>query len=440
LFAGAGLSAQAEDETGAHPPLWGELLETMVGWCVDNRVELRAERSAFLEIIHKKRFLVAAQELQERLGGNLGACLRELLHVGRIRPSEAHLLIPQTDWVAVLTSNYDAILEGAFAVHSGGIVPPVYTRRSTGQALESLRRGEFFLFKVHGDVNEPETIILGDRDYSRILYMDPGYRSFLEMIFATYTVLFVGFGAEDPDLNAVIERLSAVYERSVGRHFLLVPDVAFSPMERRRLLEDKRLDCITYVADDSHSQLREFLKALAVRAAEGPSVTPPFDTADFRPRIFISGSYRQLNLLRRIADLTQAAGFAPWFAERELHPGDSIVESIAQAIGDCDCMLVVISQESVRSPWVEQEAERAFGSDKLILPVRIGDAPVPEFLQSRLYLQLQTDDLTSDDEAHLSKALAGVRSRLLEQNRRRLGGRTSKAGRSVATAGDAHRS
>ena len=125
LFAGAGLSAQAADETGCHPPLWGELLEGMVDWCVDNRVELRAEKSAFLEIIRKKRYLVAAQEIQDRIGGNLGPCLRELLYVGKIRPSQAHLLIPQTDWVAVLTSNYDTILEGAFAVQSAGIVPPV---------------------------------------------------------------------------------------------------------------------------------------------------------------------------------------------------------------------------------------------------------------------------------------------------------------------------
>ncbi len=383
LFAGAGLSAQAEDESGAHPPLWGELLERMVDWCVDNRVELRAEKADFLEIIRKKRFLVAAQEIQERIGGSLAPCLRELLYVGRIRPSEAHLLVPQTDWVAVLTSNYDAILEGAFAVRSGGIVPAVYTRRNTAQALENLRRGNFFLFKVHGDVNQPESIVLGDRDYSRLLYMDPGYRSFLEMIFATYTVLFVGFGAEDPDLNAVVERLSAVYERSVGQHFLLIPDDAFSAMERRRLLEDKRLDCITYVADSTHSQVEEFLKAVAYRSAEGPSVESPFDAGDYRPRIFISGSYKQIDLLRRLADVTQSAGFVPWFAEREINIGDSIIEAISQAIGDCDCMLVVISAESTRSSWVEQETQRAFASEKVILPLRIGNAPVPAFLSTR---------------------------------------------------------
>ncbi len=418
LFVGAGLSAQAQDDSGERPPLWGQLLEKMVDWCIDNRVELRAEKDAFVEIIRKKRYLVAAQEIQERMGSSLGPCLRELLYIGRIRPSEAHLLVPETDWVAVLTSNYDAILDGAFAVQSGGIVPPVYTRRNTSQALESLRRDEFFIFKVHGDVNQPDSIVLGDRDYSRIIYLDPAYRSFLETIFATFTVLFIGFGTEDPDLNAIIERLSAVYERSVGHHFLLVPEDSFSAIERRRLLEDKRLDCITYIADTGHSQVPEFLKALALRSAEGPSTESPFDIGDYRPRLFISGSYRQLQLLRRLADLAQQAGFVPWFAEREILPGDSIVEAISQAINDCDCMLVVISTDSSKSLWVEQESQRAFASEKSIFPLRIGDAPIPLFLMNRLYLQIESEMLSPSDEAKLTQALTSVRTKLVEHNQR----------------------
>ena len=78
-----------------------------------------------------------------------------------------------------------------------------------------LRNNQFFVFKVHGDVNLPGSIILSNRDYARLLYLSPGYRSFLETVFASYTVLFVGFGGADPDLNGVVDRLSIIYERSV---------------------------------------------------------------------------------------------------------------------------------------------------------------------------------------------------------------------------------
>ena len=155
----------------------------------------------------------------------------------RVKPTR---VLCNTDWVAVLTSNYDALIEGAYAVESEGILPPAFSADGVHQAVECLRNDKFFVFKVHGDLNIPGSIVLGNRDYSRLMYLSPAYRSFLETVFASYTVLFVGFGGSDPDLDAVVDRLSAIYERSIGQHFLLVSEGEFSALERRRLLEDKR--------------------------------------------------------------------------------------------------------------------------------------------------------------------------------------------------------
>jgi len=77
---------------------------------------------------------------------------------------------------------------------------------------------------------------LENRDYERLLYLNPGYRFFLEAIFANFTVLFVGFGSSDPDLDRVIGRLSTIYERSFGQYFKLISEDEFSSLERRRLL------------------------------------------------------------------------------------------------------------------------------------------------------------------------------------------------------------
>ena len=93
MFAGAGISAQAMTENGNRLPMWSELLEQIVNWCIENRVDLCADKSEYVDIIKKKRFLLAAQELQERLGPRLSACLSDILYSGRIQPSEAHYLI-----------------------------------------------------------------------------------------------------------------------------------------------------------------------------------------------------------------------------------------------------------------------------------------------------------------------------------------------------------
>ncbi|GAI96483.1 unnamed protein product, partial [marine sediment metagenome] len=175
LFVGSGLSAQAKTEDGDNLPTWGNLLEQMIDWCIENRIDLRAEKSELIEIIKKKRFLTVAQELQERLDARLNPCLSDVLHSGKVRPSEAHKIIPDIPWISVLTSNYDSLIEGAYALKFEGIVPPVYSHSSIGAALDCLRNSKHFVFKIHGDINIPGSIILGNRDYSRLLYLSPGY-------------------------------------------------------------------------------------------------------------------------------------------------------------------------------------------------------------------------------------------------------------------------
>lgn len=405
LFVGAGLSAQAQAGDGTRLPTWKALLERMIDWSVEHRIPLRADPSELTEVIEKGRLLVVAQELQENLGGQLNACLADVLHSGDTKPSNAHRALCRTDWVAVLTSNYDALIEGSYAVESEGVLPPVFSANGVNHAVDCLRNSKFFVFKVHGDLNIPGSIVLGNRDYSRLMYLSPAYRSFLETVFASYTVLFVGFGGSDPDLDAVIDRLSAIYERSIGQHFLLISEGEFSALERRRLLEDKRLDCITYERDTNHLQVGEFLKALSLRTAPGAEVPTPFEPSKGRPRAFISGSYQELALLRRITAIAQRVGFDTWFAETQVSVGGSIVDEISKAIDDTDCMIVVMSEDAASSSWVNFEIGRAWGAQKKILPIKIGEAKVPSDLMGILYLQIASAELSPQDEARLETQL-----------------------------------
>ena len=140
---------------------------------------------------------------------------------------------------------------------------------------------------------------------------------FLETVFATYTVLFVGFGGTDPDLEGVVDRLSTIYERSISQHFLLISEDELTSLERRRLLEDKRLDCITYERDSSHSQVVEFLKALAIRTAPDAAVPTPFKAGARGPRAFLSGRYSEIELLHQISVIAKKVGFEVWMADRQ---------------------------------------------------------------------------------------------------------------------------
>lgn len=416
LFVGAGMSARSTGRDGSRLPTWKALLERMVDWCVDHRVQLRGKPADFLHIINKGRLLVAAQELQLSLGANLNPCLSDILYSGKAKPSEAHRLLCGIPWVAALTSNYDGLIEGGYAVESEGIVPPVFSSDGVNQAIDCLRNSRFFVFKVHGDVNIPGSIVLGNRDYSRLLYLSPGYRSFLETLFSTYTVLFLGFGGADPDLDGIIDRLSTIFERGIGQHFILISEDEFSPIERLRLLEDKRLDCITYQKDDNHSQVVEFLKAVTLRVTEQTTVPQPFQGGHKKPRAFISGSHHQLALLRRVAAIATKVGFEVWFAEESIEVGAPIVDEISKAIDQADCFIVIMSEEASRSRWVSFETGRAWGARKKIFPIRVGEAPLPSDLSAFLYLQIKGPELSVEDEnritENLSRLLHGLRENL----------------------------
>ena len=378
----------------------------MIEWCSEHRVSVQATPQELEDVLERGRYLVVAQELQQALGNRLNSCLSAVLHSGSVKPSAAHRNLCGTAWVAVLTSNYDGLIEGAYAATSGGILPPTFAPIGINEALECLRNDKLFLFKLHGDLNSPESIVLGNRDYARLLHQSPAYRSFLETVFAAYTVLFVGFGGSDPDLDGVIDRLSALYERSIGQHFMLVSEDQFTALERRRLLQDKRLDCILYKKDAGHSQVGEFLKALSIRTREDfDDHVVPFDRDRRRRRVFVSGSHRQIELLRQIAGLVEQAGYESWFAEKEIAVGDTIVDVISKAIDESDCMVAVVTDESAESSWVLFEIGRAWGARKKVLPIRVGNAALPSDLAGVLYLQVKSSKLTEEEAKRLLEGL-----------------------------------
>ena len=83
-------------------------------------------------------------------------------------------------------------------------------------------------------------------------------------------------------------------------------------------------------------------------------------------------------LTRLHADL-QNAGVRSWFAPHDLPIGAKTWEAIDQAIRQRDKMLVVISEASVGSDWVEDEVNKAYAEERtrkdiVLFPIRIDDA------------------------------------------------------------------
>ncbi|MCG8489298.1 MAG: toll/interleukin-1 receptor domain-containing protein [Candidatus Thiodiazotropha sp.] len=94
---------------------------------------------------------------------------------------------------------------------------------------------------------------------------------------------------------------------------------------------------------------------------------------------FISYSSADEEFVTRFYNDLQAAGVRCWFAPEDLGLGAKIRTTLHDAIESTSRFIVVLSENSIRSEWVEDEVERALEIERkintvLLLPIRIDDS------------------------------------------------------------------
>jgi hypothetical protein len=99
---------------------------------------------------------------------------------------------------------------------------------------------------------------------------------------------------------------------------------------------------------------------------------------------FISHSSKDEEFAVRLYADLQSNGVRCWFAPEDMRIGDKFRQRIDEAIRLHDKVLIILSEESVDSPWVEDEVESALekerkatarGEDRTVLfPIRLDDA------------------------------------------------------------------
>jgi uncharacterized protein YjbI with pentapeptide repeats len=93
---------------------------------------------------------------------------------------------------------------------------------------------------------------------------------------------------------------------------------------------------------------------------------------------FISYSCKDDEFARSLHDGLQNNGVRCWFAPEDLQIGDKFRGRIDDAIRIHDKLLIVFSENSIRSPWVEKELEIAFEKERLcgctvLFPILLDD-------------------------------------------------------------------
>lgn len=114
---------------------------------------------------------------------------------------------------AIVTTNYDEVIEPLF---------PNYERIISQQILRKpyLAIGE--IFKIHGCVSQPDTIVINEADYQRFDEDHKYLSAKLLTYFVEHPLVFIGYRANDPNVKKIL----ADVDRMVRAHeYDLVPNI-----------------------------------------------------------------------------------------------------------------------------------------------------------------------------------------------------------------------
>lgn len=94
---------------------------------------------------------------------------------------------------------------------------------------------------------------------------------------------------------------------------------------------------------------------------------------------FISYSSKDGPFAKELHAKLQADGVRCWFAPEDLKIGDKFQERIEESIRTYDKLLIVLSENSINSTWVEREVQAAFEKEQthgalVLFPIRLDDA------------------------------------------------------------------
>jgi TIR domain len=124
------------------------------------------------------------------------------------------------------------------------------------------------------------------------------------------------------------------------------------------------------------------------------TIQQPMPT-DFKARIFVSHSSKDKPFVGKLVEALKKHLLDIWVDEHEIKVGDSLVGKISEALKDADYLVIVLSQASVSSRWVEQELNAALTNQisgkGVVLPVLLEDCELPMLLRDRLYADFRAD-------------------------------------------------
>lgn len=155
----------------------------------------------------------------------------------------------------ILTTNYDKVIEKMYQLNN-----ILLTTLHPGhkEALNnSLRTNKLLLYKIHGDISEPTSIILTKDQYDKV-YQDDRFKSELKKIFVGKQMFFLGCSLQK---DRPLDLMKEILENGMVNYAIISCDDSHYEMRRKELEKQYNIKAIIY-PDGRHECLRILLEKI----------------------------------------------------------------------------------------------------------------------------------------------------------------------------------
>lgn len=126
-------------------------------------------------------------------------------------------------------------------------------------------------------------------------------------------------------------------------------------------------------------------------------------------KVYISYNKRDTGIATKISDALKGAGHEISIDVDTLLPGQDISSTLFEALRRSDFMIVIISENSIDSKWVQNEIGAALSysaerKDFGLFPVVIGTPQIPDSIKHKLYIQVSE----GEEDLAASRVLDGI--------------------------------
>jgi hypothetical protein len=337
VFVGAGMSVRSG------LPTWSDLVrhltENLESVLPDDEMQEFLKRAEPASVIDLYAQHFGRDEVVKMLSGAL---------LGPIVPSEAHSALAAIPLKAVITTNFDSLIEQSLThAHKNFEVVT-----SAGDLDDVVREDRLPVIKLHGSIDKPSTLVLTESAYLNAVE-NSAIDKYVRLLLSANIVLFLGVSPRDPEILNLYDR----YKGGPGRDatwIYAVPKVS----ELERYLWARRGIVQIEIPSD---RIAEFLVLVNERLQAPPQ---PASEPEGKRKLLLVGDAESRKLVDQISDVLRGIGVATvssW--ESHLTSGQPVLEKLDKILSTVAGAIVILGSAGLNS----RAAERSYLRDNVLL-------------------------------------------------------------------------